>query len=94
MIARRSAQAGWQPSRPDQFRHTLANDQFLDVGTEEGDLMRIMGWTGRPMVDLYAHDLQVQQAIKAKLGRGDIYWPGPGREERGRAFWIASGNAR
>jgi integrase len=72
MLDRRSEQTEWGHVYPHQFRHTLAND-LLDAGTEEGDLMRIMGWTDRSMVDLYAEDLQVQRAIKAKLRRGDIY---------------------
>ncbi len=72
MIIRRSEQANWDPAHQHQWRHTLAND-LLDGGTEEGDLMRIMGWTDRSMVDRYAEDLQVQRAIKVKLRRGDIY---------------------
>jgi hypothetical protein len=35
--------------------------------------MRLMGWTGRSMLDRYAEDLQVQRAIEAKRKRGNIY---------------------
>jgi len=55
-----------------ETRHTFAND-WLEGGGTEGDLMRLMGWKDRAMVDRYAADLQVQRAIQAKQRRGDIY---------------------
>ena len=58
--------------RPHKFRHTFAND-WLDAGGAEGDLMRLMGWEDRSMLDLYAKDMQVQRAIQAKRRRGDLY---------------------
>lgn len=42
-------------------------------GGEEGDLMRLMGWKDRSMLDRYAADMQVQRAIEAKRRRGQIY---------------------
>ena len=35
--------------------------------------MRLMGWTDRSMLDLYAEDLQMHRAIAAKRRRGDLY---------------------
>jgi hypothetical protein len=45
----------------------------FDGGGSEGDLMRLMGWKSRSMVDRYAKDMQVQRAVKAKQARGDTY---------------------
>ena len=42
-------------------------------GGAEGDLMRLMGWTDRSMLDRYGADMQVQRAIDAKRRRGDLY---------------------
>jgi len=73
MLERRAEQAGYDPDiHQHQFRHTFAHDSFAGGGSE-GDLMRLMGWTDRAMVDRYAEDLQVQRAIKAKHRRGDMY---------------------
>jgi integrase/recombinase XerC len=48
---------------PHMFRHAFAH-RFLDRGGEEGDLMRIMGWTDRTMLDRYARMLQSERARK------------------------------
>jgi site-specific recombinase XerD len=73
MLKRRADEAGYDPDvHPHQFRHTFAHD-WLDSGRSEGDLMRLMGWTDRSMLDLYAEDLQVQRAISAKQRAGDLY---------------------
>jgi site-specific recombinase XerD len=73
MLLRRAGQAGYDPQvHPHQFRHTFAHD-WLDGGGAEGDLMRLMGWTDRSMLDRYGADLQVQRAIDAKRRRGDLY---------------------
>lgn len=45
----------------------------LDGGGAEGDLMRLMGWADRSMLDRYGADLQVQRAVQAKRRRGDLY---------------------
>ena len=39
----------------------------------KGDLMRLMGWHDRSMVDRYAADMQDQRAFDAKRRRGDMY---------------------
>ena len=73
MLKRRAEQAGYEPDvHPHQFRHTFANDWLAGDGSE-GDLMRLMGWTDRSMLDLYAKDMQMQRAIQAKRRRGDLY---------------------
>lgn len=73
MLKRRAEQAGYEPNvRPHQFRHTFAHD-WLEGGGSEGDLMRLMGWTDRSMLDLYGEDLQVERAIEAKRRRGNLY---------------------
>jgi site-specific recombinase XerD len=73
MLRRRADQAGWDPDvHPHQFRHTFAND-WLDGGGSEGDLMRLMGWKDRSMVDRYAEDMQVRRAIAARRRRGEMY---------------------
>jgi hypothetical protein len=45
----------------------------LASGGSEGDLMRLMGWQDRSMVDRYAADMQDQRAFDAKRRRGDMY---------------------
>ena len=51
MLKRRAEEAGYDPAvHPHQFRHTFAHD-WLDGGGAEGDLMRLMGWTDRSMLD-------------------------------------------
>jgi site-specific recombinase XerD len=73
MLRRRAEQAGYEPDvHPHQFRHTFAND-WLEGDGSEGDLMRLMGWSDRSMLDLYAEDLQMHRAIQAKRRRGDLY---------------------
>ena len=74
VVKRLTRQAGYDPKTvwPHLYRHTLAHD-WLDGGGSEGDLMRLMGWTDRQMLDPYAADLQDQRAMEAKRRRGDIY---------------------
>jgi integrase/recombinase XerD len=79
MLDRRTEQADWDPVHMHQFRHTFAND-WLDGGGAEGDLMRLMGWKDRSMVDRYAADMQVRRAIAAKQRRGEMYGTGAGSE--------------
>ena len=65
--------ARYEPSvYPHMFRHTFAHD-WLAGGGAEGDLMRLMGWQDRAMLDRYGADLQVQRAIEAKRRRGEMY---------------------
>jgi integrase len=73
MIKRRGEQAGYDPTaHPHMLRHAFAND-WLAGGGEEGDLMRLMGWKDRAMLDRYASDMANRRAADAKLRRGDIY---------------------
>ena len=73
MVKRRAEQAGYEPSvYPHMFRHTFAHD-WLAGGGAEGDLMRLMGWQDRAMLDRYGADLPVQRAIEAKRRRGEMY---------------------
>jgi integrase/recombinase XerD len=73
MLKRRAAQAGYEPDvHPHQFRHTFAND-WLESGGAEGDLMRLMGWSDRSMLDRYGADLAVHRAVEAKRRMGDLY---------------------
>lgn len=74
MLERRTTEAGYDPSevRPHMFRHTFAHD-WLASGGSEGDLMELMGWHDRSMVDVYTEDLKEQRAYAAKRRRGEIY---------------------
>ena len=74
MLDRRAEEAGYDPHsvHPHMFPHTFAND-WLAGGGSEGDLMRLMGWKDRSMVDLYAADMQDQRAFNAKRRRGEMY---------------------
>ena len=73
MLKRRAEQAGYEPDvHPHRFRHIRQRLGRNDGA--EGDLMRLMGWTDRSMLDLYAEEhLQMQRAIAAKRRRGDLY---------------------
>jgi integrase len=70
----RAEEAGCDPqaAHPYIFRHTVAND-WLTGGGAEGDLMRLMGWNDRSMVDRYAADMRDQRAFEAKRRRGDMH---------------------
>jgi site-specific recombinase XerD len=73
MLKRRAEEAGYDPDvHPHQFRHTFASD-WLEGGGAEGDLMRLMGWNDRSMLDRYGADLAVHRAIQAKRRMGEMY---------------------
>jgi|SRR5579875_304611 len=73
MLQRRAEQAGYDPAvHPHQFRHTFASD-WLESGGAEGDLMRLMGWNDRSMLDRYGADLAVYRAIQAKRQMKEMY---------------------
>lgn len=52
-LEKRCAQAGVDKINPHQFRHTFAHEWLADGG-QEGDLMRLTGWSSRSMVSRYA----------------------------------------
>jgi site-specific recombinase XerD len=55
-----------------QFRHTQAH-AYLSNGGNEGDLMVLMGWKSRSMLDRYAKSAQVERAHAAakRMSLGD-----------------------
>lgn len=72
MLKRRSRRAGIGPIHPHQFRHTLAHN-WLDNGGSEGDLMRLMGWKSRNMLDRYGASAASRRARDAhrRMSLGD-----------------------
>jgi site-specific recombinase XerD len=52
VLQRRAEQAGLGHVHPHQFRHTFAH-RWLAAGNHEGELMRLMGWKSRQMIDRY-----------------------------------------
>jgi integrase len=63
-LRERGTQASIKDVRPHRFRHTLAH-RWLSSGGEEGDLMRVAGWTQRSMLDRYGASVATERAIKA-----------------------------
>lgn len=49
MLWRRAEQAGIGKIHPHQFRHTFAHT-WLAQGGNEGDLVRLTGWSSRDML--------------------------------------------
>lgn len=72
IINKRSVKAGIPPLHPHALRHFMA-DSWLRAGGTEADLMRVMGWKSRQMVDRYRAALAASRAREAhrRLSPGD-----------------------
>jgi integrase len=66
MVKRRAEEAGYDPAliNVHAFRHTRTN-QLLANDVAEGDVMAVMGWRDRAMIDRYARNLKNIRAIEA-----------------------------
>ena len=71
MVKRRGLAAGYDPAEVTAhgFRHTRTDD-LLRAGVAEGDVMAIMGWRDREMLDRYAANLKTSRAHDAVRAAG------------------------
>jgi site-specific recombinase XerD len=63
-IVGRCNDAGLPPVHPHMLRHTMVHE-YLHNGGNEGDLMKVTGWTTRAMVDRYGASAASQRAMDA-----------------------------
>jgi site-specific recombinase XerD len=64
VVKRRSREAGVGHVHPHQFRHTFAH-RWLADGGGEGDLVRLMGWADRQMLNRYGSSAAQGRAEEA-----------------------------
>lgn len=69
MLAERSREAGLTGIHPHMFRHTAAHLQ-KSAGMQDGDLMRLMGWSSPEMLQRYGAYAADERAIKAATALG------------------------
>lgn len=64
MIKRRAEEAGYDPNTVNAhaFRHTRA-DELMRAQVPDGDIMAVMGWSDRGMLDRYGANLANERAI-------------------------------
>ena len=63
-LRRRAEIVGIKGFHLHRIRHTFAHE-WLKMGGNEGDLMRVMGWRSREMVDHYGSEVAEERAIGA-----------------------------
>lgn len=61
-LERRAEEAGIQGMHPHRFRHTRAH-QLLRAGVHEGEVMSLMGWRSRQMLDRYGAAVASERAF-------------------------------
>ena len=72
MLRRRGQQIGIEGLHPHLFRHTFAHD-WQSAGGSEADLMKLLGWRSRSMIERYGASAATERAIAAhtRMARGD-----------------------
>ena len=72
MLRRRCADAGIDQLHPHQLRHTAAHN-WLAMGGNEGDALRLFGWRSRQMLNRYGASAADERAREAyrRISPGD-----------------------